>query len=132
MGPGFLGQGWAFPVRVDPRSGRIALVAADEDIRQSIWIILSTAKGERVMRPDFGCGIHDLVFDSISTATVGLLENHVREALIKFEPRIEVLRVAVSSAEADLGRLLIELRYRVRETNHEFNLVYPFFLTEGI
>ena len=131
MDASFLGRGWAFPVRVDPRTGRIATVAEEDDIRQAIWIILSTAKGERVMRPDFGCGIHDLVFDSVSTVTAGLLENHVREALIRYEARIEVVRLDVRTAEADRGRLLLELHYRVRRTNHEFNLVYPFFLTEG-
>ncbi|HYR06161.1 MAG TPA: GPW/gp25 family protein [Longimicrobium sp.] len=131
MDASFLGRGWAFPVRVDPRTGRIATVAEDDDIRQAIWIILSTAKGERVMRPDFGCGIHDLVFDSVSTVTAGLLENHVREALIRYEARIEVVRLDVRTAEADRGRLLLELHYRVRRTNHEFNLVYPFFLSEG-
>ena len=131
MDASFLGRGWAFPVRVDPRTGRIATVAEEDDIRQAIWIILSTAKGERVMRPDFGCGIHDLVFDSVSTVTAGLLENHVREALIRYEARIEVVRLDVRTAEADRGRLLLELHYRVRRTNHEFNLVYPFFLSEG-
>jgi uncharacterized protein len=131
MDASFLGRGWAFPVRVDPRTGRIATVAEEDDIRQAIWIILSTAKGERVMRPDFGCGIHDLIFDSVSTVTAGLLENHVREALIRYEARIEVVRLDVRTAEADRGRLLLELHYRVRRTNHEFNLVYPFFLSEG-
>lgn len=131
MGSSFLGKGWRFPVRVDPTSGKIALSAGEEDIRQSIWIILSTARGERAMRPDFGCGIHDLVFDSMSTATVGQFENRVREALIAFEPRVEVVRLDVSAREADRGQLRIELTFRVRETNHEFNMVYPFFLTEG-
>lgn len=131
MDPSFLGKGWKFPVKVDPATGRIALSTAEEDIRESIWIILSTAPGERVMRPDFGCGIHDLVFDTMSAATLGLFENHVREALINFEPRIEVMELDISTAEADRGQLLIKLGFRVRETNHEFNMVYPFFLNEG-
>ena len=131
MDPSFLGKGWKFPVKVDPASGRIALSTGEDDIRESIWIILSTARGERVMRPDFGCGIHDLVFDSMSAATVGLFESHVREALINFESRVEVINLDVSTEEADRGRLLIDLTFRVRETNHEFNMVYPFFLTEG-
>lgn len=127
----FLGQGWRFPVQVDPTTGKISLSAGEEDIRQSIWLILSTAPGERVMRPEFGCGIHDLVFDSMSAAMVGQLENHVRESLMRLEPRVEVVRLEVSSDDGGRGRLLVELDFRVRETNHEFNMVYPFFLAEG-
>lgn len=131
MEKNFLGRGWKFPVAVDPATGRIAMSEAEEDIRESIWIILSTSRGERAMRPDFGCGIHDLVFDSMNTAVLGLFESHVREALLNFEPRIEVVELQISTADARNGKLEIDLRYRVRETNHEFNLVYPFYLTEG-
>lgn len=131
MDPSFLGTGWKFPVKVDQATGRIAMSTGEDDIRESIWIILSTARGERVMRPDFGCGIHDLVFDTMNTATVGLFESHVREALVNHESRIEVTELDISIDDADVGRLLINLTYRVRETNHEFNMVYPFFLAEG-
>lgn len=104
----------------------------EQDVREAIWIILSTAKGERVMRPEFGCGIHDLVFASINTATLAQVENNVREAMARFEARIDVLNVNVSTEEADNGKLLISMDYRVRQTNNEFNLVYPFYLTEGV
>lgn len=123
----FLGVGWKFPVRVE--AGKIAMSKYEEDIREAIWIILSTAKGERVMHPDFGCGIHDLVFSTINTTTLGLVENAVREALIKYEPRIEVLDVSINTED---GKLLISIDYRVRATNNEYNLVYPFYLTEGV
>jgi uncharacterized protein len=103
----------------------------DDDIRESIRIILSTSKGERVMRPDFGCGIHDFVFASINTTTIGLVESSVREALTRWEPRIELLKVLVSTEESNVGRLLVGIDYRVRGTNSEFNLVYPFYLTES-
>lgn len=103
----------------------------EQDIKESIWIILSTAKGERVMRPDFGCGIHDLVFASMNTATLGLVESTVRDALTTWEPRVEVINVGVSTKEANNGRLEVSIDYRVRQTNNEFNLVYPFYLTEG-
>ncbi len=103
----------------------------EEDIRESICIILSTSKGERLMRPDFVCGIHDLVFASMNNTTIGLIESSVREALTLWEPRIELLSVRVSTEEADLGRLLVGIDYRVRATNNEFNLVYPFYLTES-
>ncbi len=104
---------------------------SDQDIRESIWIILSTAKGERVMRPDFGCGIHDLVFAPMNTSTLGLFESSVREALRIWEARVEVIDVNVSPDQAESGKLKINIQYRVRETNNEFNLVYPFYLTEG-
>lgn len=128
----FLGRGWKFPIRVDLSTGRIALSEYEQDIREAIWIILSTAKGERVMRPEFGCGIHDLVFASINTATLALVESNVRETLAQFEPRIELLNVDISAEEAQNGKLLISMDYLVRQTNNEFNLVYPFYITEGI
>jgi phage baseplate assembly protein W len=127
----FLGAGWKFPVRVNT-SGNIVLSKHEEDIKEAIWIILSTAKGERVMRPDFGCGIHDFVFAPINTGTLNLIETTVREALTFYEPRINVLNVAVSDGAADVGKLLISVDYQVRATNNEFNLVFPFYLKEGI
>ena len=127
----FLGLGWKFPVQVDPTTGRIEISKYEQDVREAIWIILSTARGERVMRPEFGCGIHDLVFAPISAATVGEVENNVREALINWEPRIEIINLEVSDEESFNGKLLISLDYRVRTTNSEFNLVYPFYFTEG-
>ncbi len=128
----FLGRGWKYPAEIDPSSGRIAMSEFEQDIREAIWIILSTAKGERVMRPDFGCGIHDLVFESLNAATLGLVQSSVRDALLRYEPRVEVLRVDVSESEPENGRLLVNIDYRVRQTNNEFNLVFPFYLTEGI
>jgi len=104
----------------------------EQDVREAIWIILSTAKGERVMRPDFGCGIHELVFAAMNTATIGLVESSVREALVTWEPRVEILDLDVSTQQAHEGKLMVSIDYRVRETNNEFNLVYPFYLTEGI
>lgn len=130
MAKEFLGSGWKFPVRVDS-AGKIVLSRQEEDIKEAIWIILSTAKGERAMRPDFGCGIHEMVFDPINAGTVNRVESTVREALVSYEPRIEVVNVAVSDQEADTGKLMISIDYRVRSTNHEFNLVFPFYLQEG-
>ncbi len=127
----YLGRGWRFPVAVDPLTGRIAVSEFERDIREAITIILSTARGERVMRPDFGCGIHDLVFAPMNKSTLGLFESNIRESLLNFEPRVEVLRLNISTAEADKGKLMIELYLRVRDTNHEFNMVYPFYLKEG-
>ncbi len=126
----FLGKGWKFPVGVDSQ-GEIEMSEHEQDIKEAIWIILSTAKGERVMRPDFGCGIHDFVFAAINTANIGLIESSVREALTMWEPRIEIKDVSVSTEKVDEGQLMISIDYTVRATNNEFNLVYPFYLTEG-
>jgi phage baseplate assembly protein W len=126
----FLGRGWSFPVRVDDKSGAIRLSQYEQDIQQSIWIVLSTAKGERVMRRDFGCGIHDLVFEVINTTTLTELEASVREALGRFEARIDVRQVrALADAGVD-GQLRISIDYEVRGTNNQFNLVYPFYIKE--
>ncbi|CAB1062427.1 T6SS lysozyme-like component TssE [Olavius sp. associated proteobacterium Delta 1] len=128
----FLGRGWKFPVGMDHSTHRVAMSEYEQDVREAIWIILSTAKGERVMRPDFGCGIHELVFAAMNTATIGLVESSVREALVTWEPRVEILDLDVSTQQAHEGKLMVSIDYRVRETNNEFNLVYPFYLTEGI
>lgn len=130
MANDFLGVGWKYPVRTDA-TGKIAMSRYEEDIQEAIRIILGTAKGERVMRPDFGCGIHELVFAPINTATMTLVENSVREALTLWETRIDLIRVEASDQEASTGRLLVGIDYRVRVTNNRFNLVYPFYLKEG-
>ena len=130
MAKEFLGKGWKFPVGVDS-TGEIEMSEYEQDIKEAIWIILSTSKGERVMRPDFGCGIHDFVFAAINTANIGLIESSVREALTTWEPRIELKNVSVSTENVDEGELIISIDYTVRTTNNEFNMVYPFYLTEG-
>ena len=126
--PGFLGRGWSFPVRID-ESYQIQLVSdPEEGTRQSIWVILSTAPGERVMRPDFGCGIHELVFGVNDARTAGAVTVAVRAALALWEPRIDVLDVYAAPDPSRPNRLLVEINYRVRATNSRFNLVYPFYL----
>jgi hypothetical protein len=126
----YLGRGWSFPVRLREREGTVRLSEYDQDIRESIWIILSTSKGERMMRPDFGCGIHDMVFEAISTGTLADIEDQVRTALAAFEPRIEVLEVNAQSDDGVNGRLRISIDYVVRGTNNQLNLVYPFYIRE--
>lgn len=123
----FLGTGWKFPVDPDGE-GEIDVAAAEQDIRESIGIILGTSKGERVMRPDFGCGIHDFVFAAVNMTTLTMIETSVREALVEWERRIEVKNVDVSTEKLNDGQLLITIEYRVRQTNTEENLVYPFYL----
>ena len=129
MSSEFLGRGWKFPVNVEPRGG-MASSEYEEDVREAIGLILRTSRGERVMQPDFGCGIHEMTFSIINTATAGQVEEMVKEALILWEPRIEVTSVKASVDSVDDGRMAIAIDYRVRATNSEFNLVYPFYIKE--
>jgi uncharacterized protein len=125
----FLGRGWTFPL-ASTAAGHVAMSTEDDSIREAIWIILATSRGERVMRPDFGCGIHDLVFALNDADTMGRVTKEVRDSLIRWEPRITVLDVSVEVK----GRgevLLINIHYHVRTTNNFFNLVYPFYLAIG-
>lgn len=126
----FLGTGWKFPFNVDSR-GKMAVSRYEEGIKESIHIILRTAKGERLMRPDFGCDINKYSFGSMDTLSIHLIENAVLEALIKWEPRIEVTSVKAEPDPEGRG-LMIGIEYQVRTTNTRFNLVYPFYITEGM
>ena len=128
---GFLGTGWAFPVRVDKARGGLAVTREMADIEESIRIIIGTAKGERRMRPEFGCSIHDLVFAPNNAATASLAAHYVREALGQWEPRIEVIEAQAEADPEEPARLLIEVRYQVQATNDERNLVYPFYRIHG-
>jgi len=125
----FLGVGWAFPVCV--AGGRSATAVFEDDIHQAIRIILGTDPGERVMRPDFGAGLNRLVFEPLSVATIEIVKVRVREALVDWEPRIDVEDVSVSTDSAERNKLLVDVTYRVRATNSRTNLVYPFYLQEG-
>jgi phage baseplate assembly protein W len=125
-----LGTGWSFPLRVDGRGG-IALSQHDNDIGESIRIILSTAKGERHMRPNFGCDVHTLIFAPNNATTWGLASHYVEEALGWWEPRIEVTEVDTQPDPQDTSRLLINIKYRIKATNDARNLVYPFYLLPG-
>lgn len=127
----FLGRGWAMPVEIDARTGRVAFVSFEDDIKQSIRIILETSPGERVMRPSFGCGIHDLVFENLNSLTIQRVKSAVEDALRQWEARIDVLDVSIDESATRFGQLLIELEYRVRRTNQTDNLVFPFYFDEG-
>lgn len=126
----FLGEGWKFPLQVTPTGG-IATAAAEQRIEEAILLILSTAPGERVMLPDFGCGIHELVFAPNDSSTVSKVVDAVRRSLVTYEPRIDVLDVSAETTDGQPNLLLIRVDYRVRDTNSMKNLVYPFFITEG-
>ncbi len=122
----FLGKGWGFPLALD-KEGRLSWAAHEESIRQSIFLILATAPGQRPMCPDFGCAIHSLVFETINTALLTRVKATVEDALSQWEPRIILEEIEVRPKEA---QLLIDISYRVRATNHRQNLVWPFYLEE--
>lgn len=123
----FIGRGLAFPIHTDA-TGSIALVGGAREIVESIRLILGTALGERPMRPEFGCAIHDLVFAPADAATAGQIAYEVRLSLERWEPRITLEDVVVSFAEAESGTLLIDIRYTLRGSNDPRNLVFPFYV----
>jgi uncharacterized protein len=127
----FMGRGWPFPIRPGS-SHRLHYLSGAEKIRQSIWLILSTALGERQMRPNFGCGIHDLVFQPNTASLRSVVASQVEQALIRWEPRIDVVAVRVEKAAEAGNYLLIRIDYRLRSNNAFYNLVYPFFINEGV
>lgn len=126
----FLGTGWKYPIFVNA-NGRISSSSYEENIQESILLILGTPKGERLMRPEFGCSIHKYAFSTMDTLTLRMIENAIYEALIDWEPRIEVNTVKTLTDEAQEGKLLISIDYKVRRSNTQVNLVYPFYLKEG-
>ena len=125
----FLGRGWKFPVAVDA-SGNIALSEYEVDVREAIQVILGTSVGERVMRPSFGGGLENYVFESMSVTVLGRIQSTVFQSLVANEQRIQVLNVDVTQSPADAGTLLINVDYKVRATNTKFNLVFPFYLQQ--
>lgn len=125
----FLGVGLAFPLAA--ANGEISTAAYEEDVRQAILIILQTNRNERVMRPEFGAGLRDFLFEPVNSTTMALVQTRVQEALIDWEPRIDLKSVVVSTS-GELNKLTIDIAYVVRATNTAANLVYPFYLQEGV
>jgi phage baseplate assembly protein W len=126
----FLGTGWKYPVSVKA-DGSFSSSSYEENIRESILLILGTAKGERLMRPEFGCSIHEFSYGIMDTLTQRMIENAIYEALVAWEPRIEVSEIKTLTEKASEGKLLISIDYKVRRSNTQVNLVYPFYLKEG-
>ena len=126
-----LGTGWSYPLRIDGHGG-LSLSQHESDIEESIRIILTTAKGERHMRPNFGCDVHNLIFAPNNATTWGLASHYVEEALGWWEPRIEVSEIDTYPDPDDTSRLLINIRYLIKATNDTRNLVYPFFVLPGV
>lgn len=127
MSEDFIGKGWGFPVRTD-RTGGVALVAREREIEEAIRLVIGTAYGERPMRPEFGCAIHEFVFAPADASTAGRIAHEVRISLERWEPRIDLDEVTVSFNPESPSTLYIDIRYRIRGTNDPRNLVFPFYL----
>jgi phage baseplate assembly protein W len=128
----FLGRGWAFPPEFERRGKRAVMVSEEEDIQQSLHILLSTAPGERLMHPTYGCGLRGLVFESVNEATRTEIRDVVEKAILFFEPRITLNHVEIDFVDPLEGRLDLVLDYTIRGTNSRANMVYLFYIHEGI
>lgn len=127
----FLGRGLKFPVQADEITGKMEMSYYEDDIKEAVYIILMTRKGERTMKPEFGCGIHDYAFANTDYTTLSMMEREVRDALTLWEPRIINLEVEILPDKKEEGCLFIKIGYVVRSTNNPYNLVFPFYLQEG-
>ena len=127
----FLGVGFKFPIQVDPNTGRMKTSSYEEDITEAIRIILSTRKGERIRNPEFGCGIYDYAFGTMDYTTLSRMQREVERALVLWEPRIEDVSCRLETVPEE-GLIRIHIGYVVRTTNNPFNMVYPFYVNEGI
>lgn len=127
----FLGRGFQFPIQVDEMTGKMKTSSYEQDIKEAIYIILMTKKGERVMNPEFGCGAHDYAFDTMDYTTLSIMEREIREAVTLWEPRITDLEVNLTVDETKDACVLIDIAYMVRSTNNPYNLVFPFYMNEG-
>ncbi|WP_409150094.1 GPW/gp25 family protein [Sphingobacterium sp. BS-2] len=131
----FLGTGWSFPPEFNKVSNSVELVSGIEDIDQSLNILLSTALGERVMQPKYGCDLTDYVFESLNSSVIGYLKDRVTNAILFYEPRIRVEQIEITSSDSmDLieGRFTISIQYFVPGTNSRFNYVYDYYLNEAL
>lgn len=129
--PSFLGTGWRFPPLFNKSARGILMVSAEEDIAQSLFVLLNTSPGERTMQPSYGCRLRDLVFDRITASAMAELRDAVERAILFFEPRITLNAVTIDTAEQYNGVVRIHIDYTVRETNSRANMVYPFYFKEG-
>lgn len=131
----FLGTGWSFPPAFDAETGSVRMVSAEEDIKQSLDILLSTSLGERVMQPKYGCNLNDYLFEGLSTGTIGYIKDRVSNAILYYEPRILAENIEVTGDDSsDLfeGRFTISVEYTIPGTNSRFNYVYDYYKTEAL
>lgn len=127
----FLGTGWSFPPSFSARGGEVHVVSGEDDIEQSLGILLATQRSERVMQESFGCDLNEFLFTEISQGTIGRLRSFIEDAILHHEPRIVLNDIEVSESGAEAGLLLISIDYTIRATNSRFNMVYPFYINEA-
>jgi phage baseplate assembly protein W len=127
----FLGKGWGFPPTFIPSLQGIEMTEKEEDINRSLHILLTTRVGERIMQPKYGCNMDEMVFEPLSTTIKTLIKDKIKTAILYFEPRIDVIAIAMDTANELEGEILIEIEYVVRTTNNRFNFVFPFYINEG-
>lgn len=130
METAFLGRGWSFPPQFDPTTRQVSLLDGEADIRSSLYVLLSTLPGERVMQPTFGCDLTPLLFQPLDTTLRTFLQDKIRTSILYHEPRIDVVRVDLAPNPTE-GTIVIELDYTIRATNSRHNLVFPFYRSEG-
>jgi phage baseplate assembly protein W len=128
----FLGVGWKFPIEVDETTGRIKTSSYDEDVKEAVYIILMTKLGERMMQPAFGCRVSDYIYNTMEYSTIVQLQNEIINALTLWEPRIIDTEVEIETDDRETGRFNISISYVVRQTNNPYNLVYPYYINEGL
>lgn len=131
MHQSFLGSGWSFPPQFDRSNSKTKMLKDEEDIQSSLEILLSTKQGERLMLPDYGCDLHELIFEPLTTTFKTYIKDLIRTAILYYEPRIEVEKIELNDTGELEGRILITISYKVRATNSRFNFVYPFYKNEG-
>ncbi|NJM79703.1 MAG: GPW/gp25 family protein [Flavobacterium sp.] len=129
----FLGTGWGFPPTFKNQSGTIEMVSSEVDIFQSLHILLTTQLKERVMRSDYGCDLSALLYENITITLLTKIKGIIQNAILKYEPRIDLLDVDFRSGETEInnGVIYIEVVYRIRATNSRKNYVFPYYLEEG-
>ncbi|MBO9700580.1 MAG: GPW/gp25 family protein [Sporocytophaga sp.] len=127
----FLGVGWKFPPTFDKTSGSVMLVSEEEDIRESLFILLSTKPGERTMLPEYGCDLNKMIFESIDSSLITEMKGMIENAILYFEPRIILNEIDISQDKTNDGLLLIDVQYTIRKTNKRSNMVYPYYILEG-
>jgi hypothetical protein len=127
----FLGTGWGFPPEFGPRGTGARMADGEDDVREALWILLSTQPGERVMHPAYGCGLHQMVFEAVNESTVAEIKDVIERAILFFEPRVTLIGVSVDTRDLQEGLLGIGLDYVIRTTNSRSNMVYPFYIAEG-
>ncbi|WP_298511788.1 GPW/gp25 family protein [uncultured Kordia sp.] len=127
----YLGKGWDFPPKFLKNQGEVKIISDIEDIEKSLHTIITTRRGERVMRPKFGCDLTDQIFENLSATQMTIMKNRIEEAIILYEPRVEVIKIALDTQNFLEGKFLIKIEYLIRATNTRRNIVFPYYITEA-